>query len=76
MTAQVIGVTAAPARRPSNQIGFVAFCRRLWKVRLAAIGLSIVGLLVWIKNELRLLTILVVAEPTCGVSVLPLSWAG
>jgi peptide/nickel transport system permease protein len=45
--AQAIGaVTPAPARRPSNQTGFLAFCQRLWKVRLAAIGLAIVGLLV------------------------------
>jgi peptide/nickel transport system permease protein len=35
-----------PARRPSDQAGFVAFCRRLWKVRLAAVGLTIVALLV------------------------------
>jgi peptide/nickel transport system permease protein len=41
-----IGVVAAPARRPSNQTGFLAFCRRLWKVRLAAVGLTIVALLV------------------------------
>jgi peptide/nickel transport system permease protein len=44
--AQVIDVAVAAARRPSNQTGFLAFCRRLWKVRLAAIGLAIVGLLV------------------------------
>jgi peptide/nickel transport system permease protein len=44
--AQVIGVVAVQARRPSNQTGFLAFCRRLWKVRLAAIGLGIVALLV------------------------------
>jgi len=43
--ARVIGAEVA-ARRPSNQTGFLAFCRRLWKVRLAAIGLAIVGLLV------------------------------
>ena len=44
--AQAIDVAVAPARRPSNQTGFLAFCSRLWKVRLAAVGLSIVGLLV------------------------------
>ncbi len=43
---QPIDVAPVSARRPSNQTGFMAFCRRLWKVRLAAIGLSIVGLLV------------------------------
>ena len=41
-----IGVTAAPPRRPSNQTGFLPFCRRLWKVRLAALGLTIVAFLV------------------------------
>jgi peptide/nickel transport system permease protein len=44
--AHVIGVAVVPARRPSNQTGFVVFCRRLWKVRLASLGLSIVGLLI------------------------------
>ena len=44
--AQAIGVAPVPARHPSNQTGFVAFCRRLWNVRLAAVGLSIIGLLV------------------------------
>jgi peptide/nickel transport system permease protein len=43
---QTIGVPAAPARRPSDQTGFVPFCRRLWKVRLAAVGLAIIALLV------------------------------
>jgi peptide/nickel transport system permease protein len=43
---QVVDVAAIEARRPSNQTGFLAFCRRLWKVRLAAIGLGIVALLV------------------------------
>jgi peptide/nickel transport system permease protein len=45
-TVPAIGVTAAPPRRPSNQTGFLAFCRRLWKVRLAAVGLTIVAFLV------------------------------
>jgi peptide/nickel transport system permease protein len=44
--ASAIGVPVVPARRPSNQTGFVAFCRRLWKVRLAAVGVTIVALLV------------------------------
>src|SRR5438046_2180548 len=40
-------IAVAPvARRPSDQAGFAAFCRRLWKVRLAAVGLTIVALLV------------------------------
>jgi peptide/nickel transport system permease protein len=44
--ARVVAVAAVPARRPSDQTGFTAFCRRLWKVRLAAVGLGIVALLV------------------------------
>jgi peptide/nickel transport system permease protein len=36
----------APVRRPSNQTGFVPFVRRLWKVRLAAVGLGIIALLI------------------------------
>jgi peptide/nickel transport system permease protein len=41
-----VDVPAVSPRRPSDQAGFWAFCRRLWKVRLAAVGLSIVALLV------------------------------
>ena len=44
--APAIEVVAAPARRPSNQTGFLPFCRRLWKVRLAAVGLGIIALLI------------------------------
>ncbi len=39
-------VAVAPARRPSNQTGFIPFCRRLWQVRLAAVGLAIIALLI------------------------------
>lgn len=50
MTAQasapLVEVAAAPGRRPSDQTGLGAFARRLWKVRLAAVGLGIVLVLV------------------------------
>lgn len=41
-----LGAADVQARRPSNQTGFLPFCQRLWKVRLAAVGLSIIALLV------------------------------
>ena len=45
-SAPLVDVAVAPARRPSNQTGIVAFAQRLWKVRLAAAGLAIVLVLV------------------------------
>ena len=50
MTAQastpLVEVAVAPGRRPSDQTGLGAFARRLWKVRLAAVGMGIVLVLV------------------------------
>lgn len=44
--AQVLDAASAPARRVSDQTGFLAFWRRLRKVRLAGVGLTIIALLV------------------------------
>ncbi|MGE3267989.1 MAG: ABC transporter permease [Chloroflexota bacterium] len=42
VTAPEVDVAAVSPRRPSDQTGLGAFVRRLWQVRLAAVGLGIV----------------------------------
>jgi peptide/nickel transport system permease protein len=46
MHGDAVDAGPVPARRYSNQTGFLPFMQRLWKVRLAAIGLGIIALLV------------------------------
>jgi len=47
MSANVLAASVAPAppRRATSQVGLLAFGRRLWSVRLAGVGLTIVALL-------------------------------